>query len=119
MKLSPYFSRSEFACQCGCGYNTVDAQLIEALNNVREHFGAAVTITSAARCEKHNNAVGGSPKSQHRFGRAADIQVKGVDPKDVHAYLEGQYGECYGLGKYDSFTHIDTRDGKARWDLCS
>ena len=115
MKISPYFDRSEFACSCGCGFDTVDAELIEVLTTLRKHFDAPVKINSSARCEKHNTSIGGSPRSQHKHGRAADIAVTGKTPGDVFAYLDGLYPDQFGLGKYNSFTHIDTRGVKARW----
>ena len=115
MKINTYFDRSEFACSCGCGFDTVDAELIKVLTDVREHFSAAVTINSSARCDNHNAHVGGGDKSQHKYGRAADIVLSGVVPGDVYAYLDQTYPDQFGMGKYNSFTHIDTRNTKARW----
>jgi len=115
MKISPYFDRSEFGCSCGCGFDTVDVELIEVLTDLREHFAAPVKINSSARCEKHNDHVGGSPRSQHRLGRAADIVVKGVSPYAVYTYLNSVYPHHFGMGEYATFTHIDTRGVKARW----
>ena len=115
MKISPYFDRSEFACSCGCGFDTVDAELIEVLTTLRKHFGTPVKINSSARCEKHNTSIGGSPRSQHKHGRAADIAVTGKTPGEVFSYLDTLYPDQFGLGKYNSFTHIATRGTKARW----
>lgn len=120
---SKYFSRKEFQCRgtnCGsnggnCGYNTVDYQLVRVLEDVREHFAKPVSINSGCRCEKHNASVGGSPKSQHLIGRAADIVVKNVDSSKVFDYLKIAYPNSLGLGLYDTFVHVDTRDGMARW----
>lgn len=114
--LSKNFSRHEFACNCGCGYDTVDKELVDILQDVRDHFGAAVTVTSGCRCEAYNAKVGGSPGSQHRLGRAADIVVDGVAPAAVHEYLAGKISGRFGLGSYATFTHVDTRsNGPARW----
>ena len=52
--VSDNFSRSEFACKCGCGFNSVDVALLDALEQVREKFGP-VSITSGNRCPKHND----------------------------------------------------------------
>lgn len=113
-----YFDRGEFSCKCGCGFDTVDAELIRVLTDLREYFDEAVVINSGNRCKAYNQSVGGSPRSQHLFARAADVRVRGVHPDEVYAYLELQYPNCYGLGRYKTFTHIDTRSGKkARWDL--
>lgn len=116
MKLSKHFNRSEFKCNCGqCDYDTVDSELIEVLEDIREHFNAPVTITSGNRCPSYNEHVGGSKSSYHVRGRAADIQVSAVSPKIIQNYLLAKYPEQYGIGCYDNFTHIDTRSNKARW----
>jgi uncharacterized protein YcbK (DUF882 family) len=115
MKLSKHFYRHEFACKCGCGFDTVDAELIDVLEDVRRQWGVAVKITSAARCLEHNSSIGSTDKSQHVLGRAADIVVQNVAPIHVHNYLDSIYPNTFGLGSYDNFTHIDTRSIKARW----
>jgi len=106
--VSVHFNRSEFACQCGCGYNTVDALLLEALEAIRTHFEAPIRVASGCRCPSHNFDVGGAQHSQHKRGRAADIVVKGVSPADV-ATLAEDLG--MSVGRYVSFTHIDSRTG--------
>jgi uncharacterized protein YcbK (DUF882 family) len=107
---SRYFQRSEFACKCGCGADTIDYELVRALDDIREHFDRPVVITSAVRCESHNKACGGAAGSQHLRGRAADITVYGTPP----AVVAEQMG-LGGIGVYDTFTHIDTRHGRSRW----
>ncbi|SHI09889.1 Peptidase M15 [Pantoea sesami] len=113
--LSKNFSRSEFACRCGCGFDDISSELIVVLEGVRLHFGSPVKITSGCRCEKHNASVGGAPKSQHVQGIAADIVVAGISSDRVADYLELQFPERYGVGRYSRWTHIDVRHEKARW----
>lgn len=111
-----HFNEYELECKCGCGTYLENVALMMALEDVRNHFNAPVTITSSTRCEKHNKKVGGSKNSWHLSGHAADIQVFNVSPRVVHSYLEScSYAGLIGLGKYNSFTHIDTRGYKARW----
>lgn len=117
--LSVNFSRSEFACRCGCGYDTVDAKLLEALEALRQHFGSPVSISSGCRCREHNQIVGGSSRSQHLFGRAADIVVRDVGPDEVADYLERTFTGRLGVGRYTRFTHVDSRGNAARWDYRS
>ena len=121
--LSPHFSRHEFRCK-GCSKanpcpwfptDAVDAALIAVLEKVRTHFGKPVTVNSGSRCTPHNTSVGGSPKSQHVKSKAADIVVSGVTPKTVYDFLDPAHSG--GLGLYDTFVHVDVRDGKARWQL--
>lgn len=113
--LSRNFNRSEFACRCGCGADTVDGVTIYVLENIREHFGRCITITSGYRCRARNSAEGGTSKSQHMLGRAVDFKVKGVKPKVVQEWIKANH-PWVSIGHYDSFTHIDSRlDGPKYW----
>ena len=115
--LSENFSRAEFVCNCGnCDYDTVDAELVDVLQALRCEFSAPITITSGNRCSTYNVSVGGSRGSYHVRGRAADIQIKGVEPVIVQQHLKKTYPDQYGIGSYPLFTHIDTRTKKARWN---
>lgn len=113
--ISENFSRSEFACKCLCGFAVVDVDLIKVLETVRSHFKRPVKINSACRCNEHNERVGGSQGSKHKLGIAADIVVKDVKPYDVYLFLDGHMPNSYGIGFYQTFTHIDVRKTKARW----
>ena len=115
--LSNNFSREEFACKCKCGFSTADKELIEVLEVVRRRFGQSVKVNSACRCESHNEKIGGSYGSKHKQGIAADIVVKNVSPDDVYNFLDLYQPNRYGVGKYKTFTHIDVRSSKARWQV--
>lgn len=116
MKLAKNFSRKEFACKCGCGFDTVDTKLIEVLQWLREEVNVPITITSGCRCVKHNKLIGGVYGSQHTLGRAADIQVYGYDSSYIHDLLDEVFENNISLGEYDSFVHVDTRtDSGRRW----
>ena len=54
--------------------------------------------------------------SKHLDGLAADFIVRGVAADDVATYLEQQYPDRYGIGRYTGRTHLDVREDKARWD---
>jgi uncharacterized protein YcbK (DUF882 family) len=110
--IPEYFDRAEFACKCGCGFDTVDAELLGILGKVREYFGRKMKITSGCRCPTHNQSIEGAPKSFHMAARAADVQVDSVSPQLV-AEAAAQFG-ARGIKAYDTFTHIDTRSG-AEW----
>ncbi|QDY70127.1 D-Ala-D-Ala carboxypeptidase family metallohydrolase [Qingshengfaniella alkalisoli] len=112
-QLTQHFKRAEFACNCGCGFNTVDVELVQVLERVRLHYGKPVVINSGCRCASYNARVGGASGSQHLIGRAADIRISGVDPDEVWSWLNPSHHG--GLGRYGTFTHIDTRDQTARW----
>jgi uncharacterized protein YcbK (DUF882 family) len=113
--LSEHFKRSEFACKCGCGFDTVDYELLVVLEDVRGWACGITKILSGCRCNRHNETVGGSVDSQHKLSRAADIVIRTKTPKEVYEYLDERYPNKYGIGSYETFTHIDTRTNKARW----
>ena len=113
--ITENFSRDEFAFKCGCGFDAVDIELVNVLEIVRKRFNKPVKINSACRCAKHNKKVGGSENSKHRLGIAADIVVSDTKPSDVYSFLCGYAPNKYGIGSYETFTHIDVRQDKARW----
>jgi uncharacterized protein YcbK (DUF882 family) len=114
-KINAYFSREEFSCQCGCGFDSVDAELLQVLTKIREHFNAPIEITSGNRCAARNKAIGGEEKSCHIRGMAADFKVKGISAQIVQEFLENVYKDKYGIGRYPNRTHVDVRETPARW----
>lgn len=115
-KLSANFRVREFACSDGSDPIFIDSELVTVLQKIRTHFGKAVTITSAYRTPTHNKAVGGTTYSQHLYGKAADIKVNGVSSKKVAEHAEKILQGKGGVGIYDTFTHIDVRTTKSRWN---
>ena len=113
--VSDYFSRSEFSCKCGCDTSGVDVELLNVLEDLRIYFDSPVEITSGNRCIEHNKKIGGSKRSKHTKGIAADVKVKGIPSKEVYTYLDSIYPDTYGIGLYNSWVHIDMRDRRARW----
>lgn len=103
------FTRSEFSCNCGCSFNTVDAELLYILNAARSFFKSPIRINSGCRCEQHNAKNNGAKNSYHLKGKAADIVVIGVSPGKVYSYFTSKYPNKYGFGNYKSFTHVDVR----------
>ena len=127
MKLTKNFNKSEFDCSCGC--NMPDEVLanikIVAINLqiLRDFVNSAIKVNSAYRCEEHNRRIGGASRSQHVLGKASDIVVKGFTPDEVYdivqnlrknPMLEGVIFQ--GLGRYNTFTHVDIRDNYTTWD---
>lgn len=115
-KLSKNFSRDEFKCQCGhCDKDTVDSELIDVLQDLRDEFLRPIKINSGHRCQDHNRSIGGAKDSMHLEGRASDIKVEYINPKQAYIYLTNKYPDKYGIGLYKTFIHIDTRPNPARW----
>ena len=128
--------RHEVVCKCGeCGFDTLDivtANVVQkCVNHIKEWTEAdrvIVHVTSGCRCKKHNTEVTKDPesKSQHLYGRALDFWVEiakdgvltKIDPALVYERLSRRYRGMYGIGKYEDFTHFDSRtNGPARWDM--
>ena len=114
--LSTNFKVKEFACTDGSDPIFIAPKLVTILQKIRTHFGQPVTINSAYRTVTKNKACGGATYSQHLYGTAADIVVKGVAPKTVAAYAEKLLPNTGGIGIYSTFTHVDVRDVKSRWN---
>lgn len=69
------YSKKDFICKCGCGRGQFDQRLYDFLLEL-DRIGVEVKkISSAFRCDVHNNAVGGVPNSKHVYGLAVDIHV--------------------------------------------
>ena len=91
--------------------------LADYLEDVRSLFGnASIVINSGYRPPAINRAVGGASNSQHLYGAAADIVVSGCRPHDVYKRLNSWHGSKGGLGDGASFTHIDLRGYRARFN---
>lgn len=130
MQLTTNFRLSEFACRCAerglykpgtrseyCGGITiVQPSLPMMLQQLRDHFGVPITITSGYRCPAYNRrtgkrGVGGEEMSWHMQGYAADIYVPGVALAEV-GRVAAEIG-FRGVEIYPgrNFTHVDMRPG--------
>lgn len=110
--LTKNFKVSEFACKDGSDEIPIDMELVGWLQQIRDHFGASVTITSGYRSPSHNAKIGGAVDSRHLYGRAADIVVAGHTPKEVAQYASSIGVRGIELNAPYGYVHIDTRDVK-------
>lgn len=128
--MTKNFKIDEFKCKGslkGCNCEMPEEvlkniqELAENLQIIRDELGEPIKINSAWRCENYNRKIGGVKRSQHILGKAADIRVKNLTPDEVATAVdklqEGGFIKAGGLGRYNSFTHIDIRGEKARWDF--
>ena len=117
-KLSSNFKVKEFACKDGSDAVLVAPRLVMVLQSIRDHFGKAVSINSGYRTPQYNTKVGGVDQSQHCYGTAADITVKGVSVEKVAAYARKIMPDWGGVGIYKArgFTHIDVRETRSDWN---
>ena len=93
---------------------------IRIVDALRDAVGKPITLTSSYRCPAYNQAIGSgaASRSQHLQFRALDIKVKGMDSGRVYDRLLALRRAGLwvgGLGKYKTFTHIDTRGKNASW----
>lgn len=116
-QLSAHFKVREFACGDGSDAVLVAPQLVMVLETIRSHFRAEVTINSGYRTPQYNAKVGGVAHSQHCYGTAADISVRGQTPEAVAAYARQLMPDWGGVGIYakKGFTHIDVREKRSDW----
>lgn len=114
LQLTKNFNSDELDCKCtrdDCLVTKIDLDHIVNLQKLRDSIGP-LKITSGYRCPEHNKAIGGASNSKHMQGLATDLQSKRLSPKEVADSSEG----FNGLGRYKTFTHVDSREGlKARW----
>ena len=128
MKLTNNFTKSEFDCKSG---EEMPLEVLEnvkllaiQLQKIRDYVGKPIRINSAYRSEAHNEAIGGVKTSEHILGKAADITIDTFTPDQVVSIIENMLtnemlGGFYigGLGSYNTFTHVDIREKKARWNF--
>jgi uncharacterized protein YcbK (DUF882 family) len=124
MKLTKNFNKSEFDSKDGSPMpdDVLDniKDLARELQLLRCELDASIKINSGYRSEAHNRAIGGVSSSRHVKGLAADIVVEGFTPDEVatavEKLMEGGFIKMGGVGRYNTFTHVDIRGYKARWD---
>lgn len=85
------------------------ALAINILQPVRDHYCAAVKVTSGLRGGVLNRLVGGSLSSQHCKGEAADFTVEGVSNKAVCVWIRDNL-------KFDQLIY---EFGEGGWVHCS
>lgn len=108
--LSPHFSRREFDCKDGSHAAPVP-ELVAALERLRALVGRPLRIVSGYRTVAYNKRVGGAPRSQHLYNRAADI------PEGYATVDQAERAGFTGIGSRGRWAvHVDVRPGRpARW----
>lgn len=106
------FKMSELKCKCGGKYCNgfpvgFSYELLRQLQDIRNHFGKAVIITSGVRCNQHNKNVGGTSNSNHKKGKAVDFYVKGVSYNTLNSYVDKMPYKRYKYNICGSVMHYD------------
>lgn len=111
--LSDHFSAAEFRCKGGShtSHPPVHPELVQVLERLRAiKGGRPLAIVSGIRCSRHNAAVGGASRSQHLYGKAADI------PAGYATVAEAERAGAKGIGSRGPWAiHVDVRPSAARW----
>ena len=101
------FSKEELRCK-GSGTLYMPESSVVKLQRARDLFDGPLTIVSGYRSPKHNQLVGGAPKSFHLSGKAFDVETVDFDAGSV-AFLHDCLIEAgfTGIGVYRLFIHAD------------
>jgi uncharacterized protein YcbK (DUF882 family) len=117
--LTKNFSRREFACKCGCGFDDIDPRVVIMAQVIRDALGEPVRVNSGCRCAKRNVAVGGVLNSYHAKGLAVDLScVAGSEKlcKAIKALFQaGNMESLEYCHRYinEDFVHIDVGHRRA------
>ena len=92
MKLTENFSKEEFDCHDGSEMpkDVLEnvKELAKNMQVLRDELGVSIHLTNGYRSPSHNKKVGGAKNSQHLYGKACDMKVKGMTPKQVLLVIE-------------------------------
>ena len=111
IQLTDKFWLSEFACDDKVD---IDIRLVKELQKLRDIVGKRIIVTSGYRTPERNKRIGGSSKSKHMEGIAADIYVEDMSVEEV--YFIAKHLQFNGIGLYNHHIHLDIREKKAFWD---
>jgi hypothetical protein len=93
--------------------------LTKLLQAIRQEFGTPVRISSCYRSPAYNKCIGGAKGSQHKEFTAADITIAdGNTALSWHKRILKMQNEGVflgGVGKYNTFVHVDVRGFNANW----
>lgn len=121
MNLSNHFTLAEMTHTAHKGVNNDPDALqreslmllcVNVLEPLRERLGMPIFIGSGFRSAELNRKVGGSPRSQHMRGEAADIVVQGMKVAEVVKLIREMnlpVDQC--IDEFGAWIHISHRRG--------
>lgn len=80
----------------------------KALDKVRDHFGASITVHCWLRPPAYNKQIGGASNSAHLRGTATDFHIAGKTAEQVRREIKSHQGLYPGAGENNvSWVHLD------------
>jgi len=118
VQLSKDFVRAQFACKCGCGFDTVDYNLIVVLQTLVDRSGRKIDVVAGCRCPRESKKYNGSPGNAHEKGRGAiisipempEIKLPYMTNSDFSRIVDKTYGDLiwyYCVKNTDKYLYID------------
>ncbi|MEN9866232.1 MAG: hypothetical protein RL748_1822 [Pseudomonadota bacterium] len=125
MNLSPHFTLEELtfsdtAVRKGINNTPGDAvlenlkRIAQTLEEVRALVGGPIRVSSGYRSPELNKAIGGSGKSAHVEGLAADITVSSKTPKELAIMIRDSNIKYDQLIYEGTWVHIGLASGALR-----
>ncbi len=94
-----------FKCRRTGMERDIDTRLVAILSHIYEHFGEKrIELLSGYRYQRRKT-------SNHYHGTAADLRIRGVDPRKIRTFAESLDSGGMGVGWYPrvGFVHVDVR----------
>lgn len=117
--ITPHFSRFEFTCRCGCGFDDIAPETVEKLEKLYTYLSRtprgvlSVIVNSGCRCPDYSVQVGGYRTDAHTKGLAADICARDNSGAWYSGHELAAVAEKVGftgIGVMVNACHVDTRN---------
>lgn len=93
-------------------YTKININIVCAAQDIRDHFGSGVGVSSSYRSPSYNKSQKGATASEHILGNALDIYPINGNVKKLKESVK-EIRVSGGIGFYKTFVHID--EGKKRF----
>ena len=115
--VTEHFMYSDFICPCCDTVKLVPGfyHHVTLLEQLRMKAGFPIYVTSGYRCKAHNAKIGGAARSWHLLF-ASDIKPEDSDQEKLRILYDGALELGFtGIGRYNTFIHLDLRPDAVRW----